>query len=155
MKNVMTSLSFEQAPYGYTLHAEEDKLFVMRKVYDENTGEVVDVEQSYICGTTQSEVKKLMSYLYGIGIEILYPADEYTPDKSTVAVFDADAEFALNETANTITFSTGWLFSCFGLDSEHEVETWMLDADGNAIVTEYQMAPEPDGDEEYKWYAGM
>ena len=135
-------MSFERAPYGYTLHAESDKLFVMRRQYDEYTGATTDVVEMFKCEPTLTGVKKLTQYFEHIGISVELASDPYHPDVLIVADFDPETRFSVNETANTVTLESAELFVCFGLDDDHEPEAPVLDAGDNA-------------DEPYKWYAGF
>lgn len=160
MKMMMASMSFEKQPFGYSVHAEEDKMFVLRREYDEYTGEVTDMVGPFDCGTTISEIKKLFGYLESIGVVIeRNNSTMYDPNITTVAHLD-DGELILNETSNTVSFVLNELFVQFGLDEEPETPP-ELPADArlmNAIFGEgtYDPSKIPDingmSDEEYYGY---
>jgi len=123
MKAMMASLSFDRNGYGYSVHAEEDKIFVLRREYDEHTGEVSNVVGTFDCGTTISEVKKLLEYFARIGFAIVHSdSDPYDPNVTSSVMLDdlLEGEVILNETSNTMAFSMPGLFVQFGLDEEPE-----------------------------------
>lgn len=147
MKMVMASLSFERGRFGYSVHAEEDKIFVLQREYDEHTGSVINIVGAFECGTTISEVKKLFDFFEQGGLSVVKHNDStsYDPNVTATVILD-DGEIMLNETSNSVSLIHGELFVQFGLDEEPNV---LADAHDEEQVEKAA------GDEEYAWYAGF